>query len=224
VDPLHGLIERNGRRTRLLHAAAYITTLVLLFTGAWLLAGREGDASVLAGLLGAPDIVIHETAGYLLAGAGVLAIVAGRHATIHFLADSIRFRRDELGWFRRWPGAILSGHFGRHSGHFDPGQRLANLFMVGGLLVLTVSGVALTRVSGGPAFVYLTQIHRWTTFVVTPIIAGHVLIGLGILPGYRGVWRAMHGRGRLDVSVARRLWATWLDDRSGESEERRGTH
>jgi formate dehydrogenase subunit gamma len=44
-----------------------------------------------------------------------------------------------------------------------------------------------------------------------PLLAGHILIASGILPGYRGVWRSMHLGGRLDVAVARRLWPGWLD-------------
>jgi hypothetical protein len=58
-------------------------------------------------------------------------------------------------------------------------------------------------------FVVLAQVHQWTTYVVTALILGHVLVASGILPGYHGVWRSMHLGGRLDVRVARRLWPAW---------------
>ena len=49
-------------------------------------------------------------------------------------------------------------------------------------------------------------LHRWATFVVTPVIVGHIVIAAGVLPGYRGVWRSMHLGGRLPADVARRIW------------------
>ena len=33
-----------------------------------------------------------------------------------------------------------------------------------------------------------------------------LLLTAGILPGYRGAWRAMHLRGRTPVTTVRRLW------------------
>jgi formate dehydrogenase subunit gamma len=64
-------------------------------------------------------------------------------------------------------------------------------------------------------FVVLAQVHKWTTYVVTALILGHVLVASGILPGYRGVWRSMHLGGRLDARVARRLWPAWWSRNSG---------
>jgi formate dehydrogenase subunit gamma len=63
---------------------------------------------------------------------------------------------------------------------------------------------------GGPAFVRLVRIHRWSTYLLTPVPLGHILIASGVLPGYRGVWRSMHFGGRLDRDVARRIWPAWL--------------
>ena len=111
--------------------------------------------------------------------------------------------------------AILTGRFARHEGHFDPGQRVANVLMVGGLLVLTATGIGMTVLHGGPLFAWLGMIHRWTTFVVTPVIAGHLLVAIGVLPGYRGVWQAMHLGGRVREETARRLWPAWTERSAG---------
>ena len=126
-------------------------------------------------------------------------------------AESFRWQRGELAWFKRWPGALLTGRFGRHEGRFDPGQRIANLVMAGGLIALVLTGGGLVLVKGGPAFVWLTRIHLWATYLVTPVILGHVVLAAGFLPGYRGTWRAMHGRGRVRESTARRLWPGWAE-------------
>jgi cytochrome b subunit of formate dehydrogenase len=82
---------------------------------------------------------------------------------VTLLGDSVRYRRSDLRWFARWPLAVLTGRFPRHEGHFDPGQRIMNLVVVVLLLVLVGSGVGLTQVVGGPAFVWLARLHRWVT-------------------------------------------------------------
>jgi cytochrome b subunit of formate dehydrogenase len=211
-------VLRNNRRTRLFHAGVYLTTFVLLGTGWWLLLGREGDPSVLARLLDTPDTEIHRMVGWALAGMGAVARLFAFRAAATFVGDSVRFRRSELGWFARWPVAVFTGSFGRHSGHFDPGQRIANVVMAGSLLVLVVSGIGLVLVPGGPVFVWFLRLHRWATYVFTPVVAGHVLVALGIFPGYRGVWRAMHSTGRVPHATARRLWPSWTEARVDEQE------
>jgi formate dehydrogenase subunit gamma len=130
---------------------------------------------------------------------------------VGFVGASVRFRRSDLAWFRHWPAAIVTGRFPWHGGHFDPGQRVANIAMVVAFLAVTASGIAMALLHGGPAFVWLVPLHRVSTYVLLPLLAGHILIASGVLPGYRGVWRSMHLGGRLDASVARRLWPGWAD-------------
>jgi hypothetical protein len=38
-----------------------------------------------------------------------------------------------------------------------------------------------------------------------------VLIALGVLPGYRGVWRSMHLGGRVAETTAKRVWPGWTE-------------
>lgn len=205
-------VERNNRRTRWFHAGVYLLVLLLLATGWWLLAGREGQPSPLSRLTGTSDTTIHEYAGWGFLGLGVVGAVLGWRAVRTLVADSVRFRGSDLRWFARWPLALITGRFPRHEGHFDPGQRIMNLAVLVLLLVLVGSGVGLTQVVGGPAFVWLARLHKWATYAVTPVLLGHILVASGALPGYRGVWRAMHLGGRLPARVARRLWPRWLDE------------
>jgi cytochrome b subunit of formate dehydrogenase len=206
-----GTVERNRRPARWFHAGVYVTVLVLLGTGWWLLLGNEGRPSVLARATGMSDAGLHTVTGWVLAGLTALALVLGRRGWRIFWRESVRFHRGDAAWFRRWPAAIFTGRFGSHEGRFDPGQRIANLVLVVTLLALVVSGVGLALVSGGPAFVWFAQVHRWSTYVVTPVVVGHVVIASGILPGYRGVWRAMHLGGHLRRTDAHRIWPAWTD-------------
>jgi cytochrome b subunit of formate dehydrogenase len=204
-------IERYSRRARRFHSAVYVVTLLLLFTGGWLLVGREGEPSVLALAIGHPDTDIHKWLGWVLVALGMGPILVGRKGIVTFVRETVRFDRSDVRWFERWPSAILSGHFARHEGHFDPGQRVANVALAVGLLTLIASGVGVALVPGGPLFVWLREVHTWATLIVTPLIAGHVLIAAGVLPGYRGVWRSMHLGGRMPLDTARRLWPGWTE-------------
>jgi formate dehydrogenase subunit gamma len=205
-------VRRYSRRARWLHAGIYLTVFGLAFTGVWLLLGHEGAPSPLSRLVGMPDTRLHVWLGWVLLALAGLGILTGIGAVGRFVADSLRFRRADVGWFRTWPKALLTGRFSWHSGRFDPGQRIANIALVIGLLAVTASGVAMALLHGGPAFVWLVPIHKWSTYALVPLLAGHVLIASGVLPGYRGVWRSMHLGGRLPVSVARRLWPAWTDE------------
>jgi cytochrome b subunit of formate dehydrogenase len=205
-------VRRYNRRTRWLHAGVYVTVLILLATGWWLVAGQEGEPSPLAQLTGVPDPTVHLWTGWVLTGLAALAVVIGLRGVRTFVVESVRFGRADLRWFVRWPAALITGRFARHDGHFDPGQRIANIIMTLLLATLVGSGIGLSYVVGGPQFVVLREIHRWATFLLTPVLIGHIVIASGVLPGYRGVARAMHWGGRLRVEVARRLWPGWTRD------------
>jgi formate dehydrogenase subunit gamma len=213
------VVERYRRPARWFHAVIYVSVLILLATGWWLLVGQEGSPSLLARLAGMSDISLHKLVGWVLAGAALAGVLLGIRAIPSFVAESLRLRRSELGWFARWPGAVFTGRFGWHQGRFDPGQRILNVTLILGLVVLIGSGVGLVVVHGGPMFVVLFQVHKWATYLVTALILGHVLVASGVLPGYRGVWRSMHLGGRLDARVARRLWPAWTRDSGGRRPE-----
>ena len=197
--------------------------LVLLGTGWWLLLGQEGNPSPLSRLTGRPDPQLHTWVGWVMTVIVVAGLVVGTRAAATFTAESMRFRRSDLRWFLSWPKALRTGRFARHEGHFDPGQRIANIVLVLMLMTLVVSGVGMALLHGGPTFAVLVHVHRWATYDVTPVLLGHILIATGVLPGYRGVWRSMHLGGHLDVEVARRVWPAWLERNESDSRERAGS-
>jgi formate dehydrogenase subunit gamma len=205
-------LQRYGRKARWFHAGVYIFTLATLGTGLWINFGQEGRASFLARLLNRPDIVIHEDSGWVLVGLAGALLVFGLRGVATFVIESLRFQREDALWLSRWPRSALTGRFPRHEGHFDPGQRIANVVMAVGLVMLVASGGALVFIHGGSWFVRLAFIHRWAAILLTPILAGHIVVASGLLPGYRGVWRSMHWGGRLRRETAERLWPAWTED------------
>jgi formate dehydrogenase subunit gamma len=216
-------VVRHPRRARLAHAAVYLTTLPLLGTGWWLLAGGEGNPSPLARALGVPDARLHVWLGWGLAGAILLAAVVAARRLGSLARETFRVDRGDGRWWMRWPAGALTGRFARHEGRFDPGQRVANVVLIAGIFVLVATGVTMTMIHGGPVFVWMARIHKWTTIVVTPVILGHILIAIGVLPGYRGVWRSMHLGGRVPEATARRLWPGWTERELGGRDGSQGT-
>ncbi len=204
-------IERYRRSARRFHTAVYVLTLLLLASGGWLLTGREGNPSPIARLTGIPDTQLHLWLGWALLVVALLPLTFAMRGVVGFLRETVRYDRGDVGWLLRWPVGVFTGRFRRHEGHFDPGQRLANVAIVGLLAVLIGSGVALVFVHVGPVFAVLATVHRLATFVFTFVIAGHIFIAVGILPGYRGVWRSMHLGGQLRLDTARRIWPGWTE-------------
>jgi cytochrome b subunit of formate dehydrogenase len=204
-------VERYPRSARRYHTAIYVVTLLLLATGWWLLAGREGQPSPIAVLTGIPDATIHTWLGWALVVVALAPLPFALRGLVRFVRETLRYDRGDVQWLARLPVAIITGRFRRHEGHFDPGQRIANVAIVVLLLLLVASGVAMTLVHVGPVFAVMATIHRLTTIAFTVVIVGHIVVALGILPGYRGVWRSMHLDGGLHLDTARRLWPGWTE-------------
>jgi formate dehydrogenase subunit gamma len=216
TDP-DGRVVRYRWAARLFHEVVAVVTLVLLFTGWWLLSGHEGQPSVVARLLGRSDTDVHRRAGWVLAVVCAVGVTVGVRAAVTFVRESLRYDRGDTRWFFTWPRGALTGRFSPHRRHFDPGQRVANVLFVVTLGALIGSGIALTTLHGGPTFVWLVRIHRDATYVLVALIALHVFLAVGALPGYRGAWRSMHLRGRIRRETAARLWPASVDGTVGDA-------
>jgi cytochrome b subunit of formate dehydrogenase len=213
TEPAQASPVRNGRRARWLHTLVYLSTLLLVYTGiAVLLEGHPGLSKPLGGHV--PTATSHRLVGDGLLIAGVLVAVVWWRAAGSFVANSVRFSRLDLRWLTGYPRMALTP--GRtepvlHRGHFDPGQRVFNVLLVPAFLVLGVTGI----IMGMPerflpsVLGWSLRIHKLATWVLIGLVAGHLVLASGLLPGYRGVWRAMHLGGRVPAATARRLWPHW---------------
>jgi len=211
AKPATGTVERYGRAGRWMHAGTYLTVLTLLATGWWFVLGGYGGDSSLARLTGQPDETIHELAGHGLVLVLVVWLPFGARGLRSFVRETLRYRAGDARWLVELPRAAFTGRFPYHDGHFDPGQRLANIALVATLAVLVLTGLGMLYLPAGALGGTLLGVHRWSAFLATPVIVGHIVVAAGVLPGYRGVWRSMHLGGRLPVGVARRIWPGWLD-------------
>jgi cytochrome b subunit of formate dehydrogenase len=214
ADPDAAPLRRNGRRARLLHTLVYLSTLFLAYSGIAVLAeGHPGLARPLGGHV--PAATSHRLVGYGLLVVALLVAVVWWRAAGRFFAESLRFGRLDLRWLAGYPRMALTPARqpapAPHRGHFDPGQRVLNLLLVLALLVLGVTGLIMGMPERFlPSVLGLSlRIHEVATWVLLGLVAGHLLLTSGVLPGYRGVWRAMHLGGRVPAATARRLWPGW---------------
>jgi cytochrome b subunit of formate dehydrogenase len=205
------IVERYSRGTRWFHAGIYVTVLLLLATGWWFIVDGYRHRSPLARVTGLSDGIVHEYAGYAFGLVLLVWLLGGARGLRSFVRETLRYRRGDGRWLAGFPRAAFTGRFGDHNGHFDPGQRIANVVMVLTLAALLLSGLGMVFLPGRQLDQALFTVHHWSTLLATPVIVGHMIIAAGVLPGYRGVWRSMHLRGRLPVDVARRIWPDWLD-------------
>jgi formate dehydrogenase subunit gamma len=158
----------------------------------------------------------HRWVGLAFIGGGVVLLALRARSVMRFLAESLRFRRGDVRWFATWPGFVLRPgrvSLARHEGHFDPGQRVLNLVIVAAFLVLAATGMVMTvpRLVVPAAFGISLRLHRAATWLLTASVAGHLVVASGVLPSYRGVWRAMHRGGRVREDLARTLWPRWAE-------------
>ena len=154
--------------------------------------------------------------GFALAVLPVAVVTLRPRVVRRFLADSLTFARTDAAWVRAYPRFLLAPRRNapaRHGGHFDPGQRVMNVVLVLSLVALTLTGIVMSfpeRISPA-AFAWSLGAHRVSTIVLVLALAGHIVVASGILPAYRGVWRAMHGDGRVPARLAARLWPAWTE-------------
>lgn len=203
-------VRRYGRIARWFHAGIYLTVLALLVGGWWFLTVGYSRSSPLSALTGLPDGELHEFAGYGMLLVVLAWLLLGARGVRMFVRETLRVERGDGRWLVRLPRAAFTGRFPAHGGHFDPGQRLANMAMLASLTALAGSGLGMLYLPNGQLAIAAADVHRWATYLFTPVVVGHIVIAAGVLPGYRGVWRSMHLGGRLPTDVARRLWPGWL--------------
>lgn len=208
-------VLRNAWRARGLHTALFLAAGFLLVSGVAFLWEVFAVQDLLGGHVAAARW--HRWVGMgLVVTLGLLVPLLRPRAVLTFIRESIRFSRPELRWFRSYPGFALglSRHtLPRHGGHFDPGQRLFNLALVAAFLALSVTGVLMAFPDRFQplVFAWSLRIHRIATWLFVALAAAHILVASGLLPGYRGVWRAMLGSGRVDRSLALGLWPGWVE-------------
>lgn len=212
---------RNARSPRRIHAGLYLVTGFLLLSG--ISVAGEGYP-FLANLIGGHVAAAgwHRWVGFGLIGAGLLLPALRPRAALRFLTESIRFGKGDLRWFVAYPGFVLAPRShdpGHHGGHFDPGQRVLNCLILLSFMALSVSGIIMSfpqRLTP-TAFAVSFKIHVVATVVLAASVAGHVLVASGLLSAYRGVWRAMHGGGRVSAKLATKLWPVWAEEQEGRA-------
>jgi len=155
---------------RLVHFGLLGTFVVLAITGLMIAAG--GDT-----VLGLGTTLVHETASWILVGAGVLAFLM-------WVRDMI-FARYDWGWVK-----VLGGYLG-YTGHvpagrFNAGQKFFFWFI--GLVVLGLAATGWVMMFEAPAHLLplAYTLHELLAYVMILNILGHIYLGTLANPGCVG--------------------------------------
>ncbi len=159
-------------------------------------------------------IMAQEVLGLAWVTLPLAALALRFRSTVHFLSEYTRWTLDDLVWLVKFvPGLIRPDkyHLPLIKTKINPGERLVGASMIAVSSALAVTG--LIRVWGdwvSPGLLVRAEaIHRVSFLLLLLFLAGHITVGLGILPSYRGVARAMFGDGQITLSLAGRHWPYW---------------
>lgn len=196
-------VVRFDRATRLLHWVQAVPYLVLLATGALLLAQRVGGRELVPA---ATLARIHEVASVALVVGVVHVLVAwSSRATWRDLSEAFRWGPKDLAWFVLEPLHAVCPRVRRPAcGKLNPGQKLNLLAQLALVPTLAVSGAAMWYRGGA---IVAWWIHVGAFAVSVPLIAGHLYLALI----HRSTRPALRGMvdGTVDAAWARAHHPRW---------------
>lgn len=209
-------MTRHGLSARIIHAVALVAIVVLLASG--LALSDHLPASVVK-LLGGHVVVddLHRQLGLVVTLALVVMVLVATTQICRLLYDVTTFTRSDLQWPTDFVGRYIWPKDGRpahHGGHFDPGQRVVFIGIIGSVAILGATGVYIYVAPAFPTLImaWTLRFHTVSGWVLVVCVVVHILAGSGVLPTHRGVARAMFGSGRVDQALADRLWPAWAQD------------
>ncbi|MCF0253783.1 MAG: cytochrome b/b6 domain-containing protein [Duodenibacillus sp.] len=219
-------IQRHSLRTRITHDVAVICCLLLTVTGLFVLvpglnnwAGADAAYSIRWAhrIIAIPFIVIP-----------VLSMICSPKGAAHLFGSNIfgKWDKDDVVFASRFvPYLFAPGKV-----HMPPqrevkgAQRMADGAMLFCCIFLALSGLVLWLhtglLPGGEWQVTMSQGVRMTARVVHDVSflllivfgLGHMYLGGGIFPPYRGTWNLMFGNGRVSEADAAYHWGYWANN------------
>ena len=155
---------------RIVHFGLLSTFITLAVTGLMIAAGSQT-------ILGLDTALVHQTASWILVGAGVLAFLM-------WVRDMI-FAKHDIGWVK-----VLGGYLGYKghvpAGRFNAGQKF--FFWCIGLIVLGLAATGWVMMFDGPAHLLSLAytLHEVLAYVMILNILGHIYLGTLANPGCVG--------------------------------------
>lgn len=222
ADSVNTLI-RHRLGARVVHAVVAIVAGALIVSG---LGSAANLPEPLLKLLGGHSEIawFHYWLGHGFSFAALILAFAVPGNLLQLVSSLLHMHRAEVKWFfdflRMCRNPRLAAPW--HNGRFDPMQRIDLLLIGGALALLAMSGLALDVIPNESrrAIGWAIRIHVAAAAVLIGSVCLHGLVGSGLLPSHRGVGRTMFGDGRVEISLARRLWPGWSLRQSGRESGR----
>jgi cytochrome b subunit of formate dehydrogenase len=203
-------IPRHAFPARVFHNLHLVLYAILLFSGLqYYLPLARG-----AGFLWFP-VYVHRAAGLALVAMPWPYLLMHRRRVLVFLNHYISWRKTDLLWLWRFPAYFLFPakiRLPETKDKINAGQKLVGGLLIAVTALMGISGLLRLAATLLPPVILLRAqlLHQIALLPLIALLAGHILVGSGIHPRYRGVWRSMFGGGKLTRQLAREHWPVWL--------------
>ncbi len=206
------LITRNSWLTRFVHWTHLIIFFLLTITG--LVIYFPFLALPFGGLAG--SMLLHRIFGIIYVIIPFYIIATNYNKFIYYLSDYSNWQAKDMAWLIKFPAYIFFPKkikMPEFIGKINPGQKILGSAMITCSFLMAISG--LIRMLFYPFPTSITAVAYTVHQVIFPLLIllflGHVFIGSGILPIYRGVARSIFRDGKLKAGFIKIHWKNWLD-------------
>lgn len=207
-----GLIPRHSLPFRAAHWFHLLLTAALLVSGLQFYFPIVGRTIFLIF-----PIYTHRISGIFFLLLPLPFFIFHRRKLAVLLSPYLVWRRTDLLWLFRFPGYFLFPNkvtLPQPEEKINAGQKLMGGLLIVSSLLMAVSGFL--RLLGHrlpPVMLIRAQyIHQITFLPFFLLLLGHVIVGSGIHPKYKGIWRSMLGGGSIRTSLVREHWPVWLQE------------
>ncbi len=207
-------IQRFRKRSIALHWVHSAAFIILVVTGLLLYVPAFGGAAS-----GGATRLLHRIAAVLFGAAPLIYAVTNPRSAWHFIKESFRWGRADVGWVKAAPDYYFGGDEDKMppQPHINTGQKMWQLIVILSSAVFLVTGALVWFFGTGlpTGFIsWCVVVHDVAFIVVLLMFLVHVYLG-SIHPRMTESFRSMLD-GKVSAEYARSHYQRWYEDIEGK--------
>jgi formate dehydrogenase subunit gamma len=208
-------IQRQSSFARIVHWIHTIATLLLFYTGLALYTQSLNALAVVFGGIQNSRLV-HHYSGFVFVGVPIMMGLANWDGLMRFFKEIFSWEgKEDTESLTKFPAYLFDADKEMPSqGRLKGGQKFADWFILGGSLLVSVSGIMIYFGSyiSKSVVIWMFPLHELSMIVLGVFLLIHIYLGAGIFEPYRGMWRAMFGDGTVSERDAEYHWSKWAEE------------
>jgi len=208
-------IKRQSGTARFIHWVHTISCLLLFYTGlALYIPALNGIAVIFGGLQNSR--LVHHYSGFIFVGVPIVMALGNWKGFVNFMKEVFTWEgKDDTDWFKKFPTYLFNAKTKLPpQGRLKSGQKFADWFILGGSLLIALSGIIMYFDTAFPRVLvqWMYPLHELSMIVLGVFLLIHIYMGAGIFQPYRGMWRAMFWDGTVSDKEAEYHWSKWAKE------------